>query len=289
MIRAIRKFVGSLTGARRHIFFIVLFFICVIALFLGIYIQFFYKYAETDPLMIGINVGSKKTAEEISVLKSNFNDLFTNKLKINSENVRVDKIEISNELVYTCYDLQNKDENFYDVNAKIPIININSEVAKQINSEIMNEFYNQANIVMRRKEGNTIYKVTYAAFINDRILSLVIKSSLKEEGKAEKVVVKTYNYNISDERIVTLKELIAAKNETNASVQEIISQDIKTAYNNAKQIAEVYGVLYERDLNSEIYKVENTENFFLTDDGYVYIVYAYGNIDYTNDMDLVIF
>ena len=89
MIRQIRKFVASLTGTNRYLFFLVLFIVCVVALCLGIYIQFFYKYADTDPLMIGINIGSKKTAEEIYVLKSNFNNLFTNDIKISSENVRV--------------------------------------------------------------------------------------------------------------------------------------------------------------------------------------------------------
>ena len=289
MIRVIRKFVGSLTGIRRHIFFLVLFLICVIALCLGIYAQFFYKYADTDPLMIGINIGSKKTAEEIAVLKSNFNSLFTNSLIINSEKIRVDKIEPSNNLVYTCYNLQNKDENYYDVNAQIPIININTDAAKDINAQIINEFYDIANNVMRKKEGSTIYTVNYAAFINDEIVSLVIKSSLKEEGKAEKVVVKTFNYSLREERSVTIMEIIEAKGTPKGEVQDIINQDIKTAYTNAKIIAAEYGVLYERDLDSDIYKIENTENFFLTQDGYVYIVYAYGNNDYTNEMDIIIF
>ena len=40
---------------------------------------------------------------------------------------------------------------------------------------------------------------------------------------------------------------------------------------------------------SGVYKIENTENFFLTQDGYVYLVYAYGNNDYTNEMDIIIF
>ena len=289
MIRAIRKFVGSLNGANRYIFFIVLFLVCVIALCIGIYGQFFYKYADTDPLMIGINIGSRKTAEEIAVLKTEFNDLFTNTLIIKSENVRVDKIEPSNNIVYTCYDLQNKDENFYDVNAQIPIVNINTDAAKIINADIIDEFYDIARNVMRKKEGSTIYNVTYAAFINNDVLSLVIKSSLKEEGKAEKVVVKTYNYSLPEERAVTLNEMIEAKEFTKNEVQDIINQDIKTAYNNAKIIAAEYGKLYERDLNSDIYKVDNVQNFFLTQDGYVYIVYAYGNNDYTNEMDLIIF
>lgn len=289
MIRQIRKFVASLTGVNRYLFFVVLFVVCVVSLCLGIYIQFFYKYADTDPLMIGINIGSKKTAEEIYILKSNFNNLFTDSLVINSENVRVDKIEPSKALVYTAYDLVDKDENYYDVNAQIPIININSDEAKKINSEIIDEFWNTASNVMRKKDGSSVYTVTYAAFINDEILSLVVKSSLKGEGKAEKVVIKTYNYSLPEARKVTIQELIEAKGTTSAEVQNTINQDIKTAYNNAKIIAEEYGVLYERDLQNEIYKIENTENFFLTQDGYVYIVYAYGNNDYTNEMDIIIF
>jgi hypothetical protein len=63
--------------------------------------------------MIGINIGSQKTAEEISLLKANFNSLFSDEIKINSENVRTEKIEPSKELVYVGYTLQNDDENFY--------------------------------------------------------------------------------------------------------------------------------------------------------------------------------
>ena len=71
MKRAIRRFVAKLTGANRYVFFIVLAVVCIIALWWGIYGQFFYKYAKTDPFMIGINIGSQKTAEEIYNLKAN--------------------------------------------------------------------------------------------------------------------------------------------------------------------------------------------------------------------------
>lgn len=288
-MRAIRKFVGTLTGPRRYIFFAAVLLICIISLFIGIYIQFFYKYADTDPLMLGINIGSKKTEEEIYALKANFNNMFTNQLIINSENVRVDKIEPQRDLVYTAVELVDKDENYFDVNAKIPLINVNSDVAKQLNSDIQENFWAVANSVMRKKEGKSVYSVNYAAYINDEVLSLVIKSSLKEDNKAEKVVVKTYNYSLVSHREVTLDEMMKAKGVTEVEIQNTINQDIKTAYINARRIAEEYGVLYERDLNSDIYKLENTENYFLTQDGYVYIVYAYGNNDYTNEMDIIIF
>ncbi len=289
MKRAIRRFVGSLTGTKKYVFFVVLVLICIVALCLGIYAQFFYKYSDTDIFMIGINIGAKKTAEEIDILKSNFNNLFNNSLVVNSEDIKASKIESKNDYVYTGYNLVNEDENYYSVNAQVPVININSDKAREINSKIKTEFYDIANNIMRRKEGNTIYSVSYAAFINNDVLSLVIKASLKEAEKSEKLIVKTYNYAISENRELSLNDLITLKETTDVEVQKTIDNDIKTAYTNAKIIAEQFGNLYERDLSSDIYKVENTSNFFLTQDGYVYIVYAYGNNDYTNEMDLIIF
>lgn len=130
MKRAIRRFVGSLTGTKKYMFFTVLILICVVAICLGIYAQFFYKYSDTDIFMIGINIGAKKTAEEIDILKSNFNSLFTNSLTINSSEVKISKIEQKNDYVYTGYNFVNEDENYYSVNAQIPVININSDKAR---------------------------------------------------------------------------------------------------------------------------------------------------------------
>ena len=289
MKRVLRKFVSQFNGRIKYIVYVILALICIVALSLSIYVQFFYKYSDTDPFMIGINIGAKKTAEECALLKSNFNQLFTNSVKINSDQTRVKKLENEKELIYTAYNLVNEDETYYSVDAKIPIINIDTEAINKINSEIKNEYYNKANSVMRQTEGNTVYKVTYAGYINSDILSIVIKSTLKEEGKSERVFIKTYNYSISQEKQVSLQDLITLKETTNEIVQNSINDEIKTAYENAKIIANEYGTLYQRDLNSDIYKVENTSSYFLTDDGYVYIIYAYGNNDYTNEMDIVIF
>ena len=289
MLRSIRRFVAKLHGRNKIIFFIVLALICIVALCLGIYIQFFYKYSETDPLMIGINLGSQKTAEEYAILEADFNNLFNNKILINSENVRVEKIELEKELVYTGYKLVNEDENYYSVNAQIPVMNINNNKAREINAEIKNEFYDKANSVMRQSEKNIIYKVSYAAFVNNDILSIVIKASLKEENKAEKVSVKTYNYSISNEKLLTLEELIELKKTTKEVVQKSIDDEIQKVTKNLEIIASEYGTVYERNVNSDIYKIDSAKTYFLTDDGYVYIVYAYGNEEDTNEMDIVIF
>lgn len=288
--RFLRRFVSKLSGKKAVVFFVVIFMLCIMAISIGIYTQYFYKYAETDPLMIGINTSSEKTAEELQALKAEFNSLFTDSLKVNSENVNItEKSDPSKDLLYTAYNLKNEDENFFSVNAVIPLLNINTEKAKEINKAIQSEFHEKANTIMRQQDVYTVYNVNYAAYINNDILSVVIKSSLREGEKSEKVTVKTYVYSLSAQRQIKLSELIELKEQTVDSVQSTINSEIKTAYNNAKIIAAEYGNLYERDLNSDMYKVENATTYFLTDDGYVYVLYPYGNNDYTNEMDLVIF
>ena len=47
--------------------------------------------------------------------------------------------------------------------------------------------------------------------------------------------------------------------------------------------------LFERDYTNDIYKVENTTEFFLGKDNFLYLIYAYGNDNYTSELDLVIF
>ena len=178
---------------------------------------------------------------------------------------------------------------YYSIDVKIPVININSKIVKEINQDIKTEFYEKANSYMRQKEVNVVYSVNYAAYVNEQILSIVIKASLREGENPEKIIVKTYNYNMLEDKKVTIADLVKYKGTSLEYVQSMITDEIKTAYDNAVIIADQFGYMYNRDLKSEIYKVENTENYFLTQDGYVYIVYSYGNKEYTNVVDIIIF
>ena len=289
MYRAMRRFVSKITGTRKIVFFIVLALICILALCVGIYTQFFYKYAATDPFLIGINLGAEKTKEEYALLEANFNGLFTNELKVNSENVDVEKIKGSNDIVYTAYDIKQEDETYYSIDVKLPIININTSYIKELNQQIKTDFYESANSYMRQKEMNVVYSVEYAAYINEQILSIVVKASLREGENPEKIIVKTYNYNMLEDKEVSLEDLITYKGTSVEFIQNTINDEIKTAYDNAVIIADQFGHMYDRDLKSDMYKVENTENYFLTQDGYVYVVYSYGNKEYTNVVDIIIF
>ena len=46
---------------------------------------------------------------------------------------------------------------------------------------------------------------------------------------------------------------------------------------------------YKRDLNNAMYVTDNVTNFFMGKDGQIYIVYAYGNTNYTSETDVIIF
>ena len=285
--RALRRFVSKLTGKNKVIFFVVLFLICVVAICIAIYGQYFYKYSDTDPLMIGIHIGSKKTTEEFASLKEDFNDLFNNDVHINSENLKVDKINTSQNVVYTYNKVKNEDENYYSVDVKIPAININNEVAKEINSEILEKFDKKSKDIMASNEGNTIYNVDYVAFVNKSVVSIAIREKEKTEKQGETVTVTTYNYSIPDKKELTLKELIKLKETDEATVQDTINNVIETQAEKNNDVAKEYGGLV-RNPKDNMYKIENSENYFLTDDGYVYIVYDYENKN-TNEVDIVIF
>ena len=45
--------------------------------------------------------------------------------------------------------------------------------------------------------------------------------------------------------------------------------------------------VYKRDLKSDIYKAENVDNYFLGPNGSIYIIYAYGNTNFTTECDII--
>ncbi len=285
--RALRRFVSKLTGRNKVIFFVTLFLICVVAICIAIYVQYFYKYYDTDPLMLGIHIGAKKTHEEYEDLKANFNNLFVNDILGDSSDIKVDKINTSQNLVYTYDKVENQDENYYDVDVKIPALNINNDAAKEINSRIIEKFRNKSTEVMSSTDGYTTYQVDYVAFINKSVVSIAIKERAKIGTKSETITVTTYNYSIPDKKEINLNDLIKLKETSKDAVQASITSSIEAKAEKNNEIAEQYGGLV-RNPEDKMYKIENSENYFLTDDGYVYIVYDYAEKN-TNELDVVIF
>ena len=255
--------------------------VCSIAIAIGI-------YAQVTNSKITKTKGEKIEAN-YEDLKNNFDTIFTNTVNkegaINVENANVNY----DELIETKYNVNEKKETKYSIVAKIPLFKKETETTKKINQEIFNTFGGKIVDIITNSNTDTIYNLGYVGYINDNILSLVIKCTLKEGTKAQRTIIQTYNYNMDEDRIVTLDEIMQKRNLDKEKVQNQITQEItKLSKQNASFANQGYNV-YVRNPNDDIYKVENTPNFFLGKNKTLYLVYAYGNNDYTSETDLVIF
>lgn len=268
---------------------------CLFAIIAGIYAQFIEKgNANTIAGSQNNDINNKTNVSEkdMETIKNEFQNIFTNTINLNGyEDTNVAKIKSDEMIVYSPYNI-NENKEAYEINIHIPVVNINSEVANSFNKITQEIFANKANEVLKKTDtaSKTIYSIDYVAFVNENILSLVIRSTLKEAGNAQRVIVQTYNYNLATNSSVTLEDVISLKSLNKNDVETKIKEVVKEADNQAKAIQSMgYNNIYSRDLTSDIYTVANSENFFLGENGKLYIIYAYGNQNFTSEMDIVLF
>lgn len=266
---------------KQLIILIAILLVCSIAIAIGVYAQITNsKITKTE---------EEKQQANYEDLKNNFDSIFTN--TINKEGSA--KIENSNinydDIIETKYDINEKKETKYNIVAKIPLFKKETETTKRINEEIFNTFGKKIVDIVKNNKAYTVYNLGYVGYINDNILSLVIKCTLKEGTTAQRTIIQTYNYNINEDKLVTLEDIIQNKNLDKEKMQKQITEEItKLSNQNASFANQGYNV-YVRNPNNDIYKLENTLNFFLGKNKTLYLVYAYGNNDYTSETDLVIF
>ena len=281
--RSLLRFFDELSGTKKVVFFVAILLICVVALFVAIYIQFFYQYADTDPFMTGF-VSSEKTQEEITNIKKKKKKLFQNSLLIDESQ----KESVDSKIIKSGYQFKKEDESFYTIDVEVPSITKVSQVATDVNTEIYNDFYSKVMSYSTQTSQHIYYTVKYQAFYKDNYLSIVIKSSLKEGNSPERVVVKAYVYDTNTDQLVSINEMLEHTNISAKKVQNAIDKEIKAADNRSKILSVEFEGVYSRDVESDDYKVENAKNFFLTDEGNLYIVYTYGDTEDTNEIDVII-
>ncbi len=258
-------------GINRNLFIIIAILICVLSLCIGVYAQFFYKYSESDPFMFGFTTSAKEE-EEITKLISDFDNIFTNELILNNE-VNIQKIDNSQNIVYNLSETKENSEGEYNINAIIPCININTDTAKQMNEDIENNFSNEIAKIKANTEIYKVYTVNYIAYLNGDLLSIAIRSTYYEQEAAQITNIKTYNYNLNNNSKATLSDIMKAKGLKPENVQKEINRELKELDVNDSKIE--YSAI-RRDLNSDMYKIEKTDTFLVSNDGDIYIIYNYG-------------
>ena len=182
---------------KQIILYICIIVVCIICIIVAFYVQF---YARID---IGSLVGIKpenslgqKTEEEIQTLNTDFGNLFVNSVENDNGENNSKKQDESKALVYTNYEKKESKLNSYDLEVRIPYINVKSDVVDGYNKEIEDIFVKIANNVLQSQNTNIIYTVDYVANVKDGILSVMIRSNLKEGANAQKVIIQTYNYDL---------------------------------------------------------------------------------------------
>ncbi len=227
-----------------------------------------------------------KTQEE---LKKEFNSLFNNTINTNNYNTSaINKQDENKEIVYTAYDIEKAEENKYEVDIHLPVFNINSSVTSGFNSITQKVFADKATEVLNNNNGSTIiYSIDYTGYINGDTLSLIIRSTLKEGTNAQRVIVQTYNYNLQTDKEVSIYYAIEQRGVAQSSVSSKITSQITQAIKEANSIQISGFDTYKRDINSDIYHLDKTDNFFIGKEGKLYIIYAYGNNNFTSEMDII--
>ena len=256
--------------------------ICIISIIIVIYIQFFDGKTVTT-------VGYLKGKSEIDYenLKAEFNNIYTNSLKNYNDKYDKLKSDTSKELVYTGYTKDVTENNSYNINVQIPYINIKNSTIDGYNEEIKNLFEKKAEDILKTKNNNRIYTVEYNACVEDGVLSIIINANLKEGSSAQRVIIKTYNYDLDTNQEINLSQLLKGESVDTSYAQSKINEEIEVEQKKAEDLKALGHSIFSRDKNDDMYKIENVEDFYFQD-GAIYVIFAYGNDKYTSEVDVAI-
>lgn len=280
----------------RNIMYIIISIICIVAIILGVYYQIFSKKVVKESKLNEVtnNIEDEPNVDNPENLLLEFNKLFTNSIYTQGYSTSgVTKLKglEGQDIIYSAYNVQEDIEGKYSVDLKLPAFNIQSDVADEYNNTTQSIFADKASNIFMNVDNlkkYTIYNVEYVAYLNENILSLVIKSTLKEGNSPQRIIVQTYNYDIETNKKVTLNEILEKENIKTRDVNKKIERQVKEASKQAEEIAEATGqIVYKRDINNAMYITDNVSTFFIGENGQIYILYPYGNNNVTSEIDII--
>lgn len=273
----------SKKNKRLKILYISILAICFIAIVLTIIIQIT-KESETTGTSL-----PTLTESELNQYKDEFYDIFENKVNYAENNsYKITKVESKEEIVYLGYQSHEKNLNDYELDVNIPYINIENEKIVEFNTKIKEVFEKKAKSILNSKNDNVIYTVKYSAYVSNNILSLVVRSTLKEGTNPQRDIIQTYNYDLENQKEYTIDDILQAKGITKKEANQKIKEEIKKAQQKAEELQKLGYTTYTRDYTSDMYSIGNVNEYFMGEENALYIIYAYGNENNTNEMDIVV-
>lgn len=249
--------------------------VCAIAIAIGVYAQITNRSA----------INSEKENHDYEDLENNFDEIFTN--TINKEANAKQDVNYD-EIIYRAYYIEPEEDKNYNIDAKIPQFKIKNDVTDKINKEIYDTFAGTIINIVKANE-HTIFNLDYVVYVNNNILSLVLRCKYKNGASPQRNIIQTYNYDIDNNKLLNINEILEYKNLNKEDLEKTVLEKIKEKNLQNEAISNQGYNVYVRNENDEIYKIDNTPNFFLGKNNYLYLVYAYGNNNYTSEIDMVIF
>lgn len=270
-------------GKKTITIYVVIAIICILAIVVVVGVQVLGN--DVIDNLFGINKLTKRTEQEEAELKANFENIFDNQIE-EKENYQTKKIDKNQKIVYTGYKKEEKN-NGYELNVNLPYINIKNSTVQNFNKEIKETFEKKSEEILQTTDKNIVFTVKYTANIQNDILSLIIYSDLKQELSAQRTIIQTFNFNLENNKKITLNETLNIYDINKNDVQNKINKDIQEAQRKSEELIELGYNVFSRDIKSEIYNIENVIEYFIYNNN-IYIIFAYGNEKMTSEMDLVI-
>lgn len=268
---------------QRIIIYITVAIICIIAITVVIGVQILGN--DVIDNMFGINKITKRSEEEETTLKTNFENIFDNQVEDKGE-YKIQKINQNEKIVYTDYSKEDKTEK-HEISVNLPSINIKNDDVENFNKEIENTFGGKSEEILKSSNQNTIYTVKYKAYVENNILSLIIYSDLKQNTSAQRVIIQTFNFDLKENKKLSLEDILNSFSLNKNEVQNKINTDIQKEQKKTEDLIKLGYNVFSRDTKSDIYKIENITEYFVYNNN-MYIIFAYGNDKMTSEKDIVI-
>ena len=275
-------------STKRKILYIAILIVCLLAILISCYVLVFKNEDKIN------EIEYISASEEVYLQKQEeFEDIFTNETinRVNQSILITNKINREDVIIGIAYESTEKVTGKYSIDIKVPYININNSTVREYNKQIEEIFKQKALDIMNDfTSTDIIYTVDYIAYINENnMVSIAIRSILKEGSNAQRTIIQTYNYDFVNSKEIKLEEILETKGLEKKEVENKITTKIKQEQVKVEELKKLGYNIFERNYKDDMYELENTTEFFIGEEGFLYLIYAYGNENYTSELDLVIF
>ncbi|MBR3134502.1 MAG: hypothetical protein IKG56_03485 [Clostridia bacterium] len=168
--------------------------ICILAVVIGVLLYYIGSREKTESSN-SIGETEKLANQNVIVVDKDTskNNVEVNETKVVDKNEKTTVVKIDNSKEWV-YDIKNPNDNI------IPLINVDSKDIEMINKEIAEKYKD-----VKEEDGD--FGMEYKYFVNDKIVSLVIKRKFPNDV----VYYSTYNINLTSGKNISNLELVHSK------------------------------------------------------------------------------